>query len=306
MKKLERWIKPHLRSFWESRTKYLPVYVEELLINGYNKKRFKAEIQLINVDHKNHNTQPSIIHYSFNRAATQYVKSILVDCARQVGLIPINLHGYAFNSDFPFLDQLSKEEMESYAYIFKDKGYLYSVFGGVIEGIPNLSKYKLILVTRDPRDILVSRYFSIVYSHQSPSRAGNKYNNFSLERIKAKNSTIDEYVLRESDRLLNTFTRYQSILTSKYDNVYVTKYEHMVSDFEEWLTKLLDYCELEISRNLFLRLIDNNNRKKPKKEDIHQHIRKGEPGDFVDKLLPETIQFLNKKFHSILNCYNYY
>ena len=46
--------------------------------------------------------------------------------------------------------------MENYKHIFKSKGYLYRVFGGMVEGIEDLENYKIVLATRDPRDILVS------------------------------------------------------------------------------------------------------------------------------------------------------
>ena len=80
-------------------------------------------------------------------------------------------------------------------------GYLYSVFGGMIEGIPSLEKYKVILVTRDPRDILVSDYYSIAYSHSVPSKTGNKYDKFMSKRNKAREYTIDDFVISDpSDR----------------------------------------------------------------------------------------------------------
>ena len=80
---------------------------------------FPLRHPLIKGTHKNSNKHPSIIHFSFNKAATQYVKSILRRCAVENGMVPVGIHDYAFNADFPYLDHLSAKEMEKYMHIFK-------------------------------------------------------------------------------------------------------------------------------------------------------------------------------------------
>ena len=253
-------------------------------IAGYLKKRslkrkFNVELDLINGRHHNENAYPSIIHFSLNKAATQYTKSILNRCAIENGMQPVNIHGYAFNTDFPFLDHLSAEEMKKYHHIFKQNGYLYSVFGGMIEGIPNLEKYKVLLMVRDPRDILVSGFYSIAYSHSTPDKQGNKYEKFMEQRAKARGSTIDKYVIAESDKVYNIFLRYKNLLIDIHPTVCVITYEQMVDDFQVWLKDTL--------------------------EDIHKHIRKGKAGDYMEKLNSETIEHLNTKFSSILDALGY-
>ena len=302
---------------WETRTllqqiknnirsllKYSP-WLEKFLRDIYYRKRFKTELALIKGTHKNSNNHPSIIHFSFNKAATQYVKSILARCTAKNCMVPADIHDYAFNSNFPYLDQLSAEEMEKYKHIFKSTGYLYSTFGGMIEGIPDLDKYKLVLITRDPRDILVSGYYSIAYSHGSPSDFGDKLEGFMSDRNKAKEQSIDDYVLSTSDQVFDIFSRYQTLLVDKYENTYVTTYEKMVSDFKNWLAELINYCELELSREFFQGLLKEHEDKKPKKENIHKHVRKGQPGDYKQKLQPRTIKLLNEKFDPILKSYHY-
>ena len=270
----------------------------------YN-RRFKTELALIKGTHKNRNSHPSIIHFSLNKAATQYIKSILKRCAVDNGMVPVGIHEYAFNSNFPFLDYLSVEEMGSYKHIFKSKGYLYSVFGGMIEGIKSLEDCKIVLVMRDPRDILVSGYYSSAYSHGVPSKGGNKHDSFMAKRLATQESTIDEYAISESDRVYDIFSRYQTLLLDNYKNAYVTQYEEMVSNFEAWLTDLLNYCELNLSREFIQDLIEENEAKKPKEEDITKHIRKGVVGDYKEKLQPETIQTLNERFDPILKRFHY-
>ena len=113
-------------------------------------KKFSVELDLIKGRHQNQNEHPSIIHFSLNKAATQYTGGILQQCAVENGMVPVSIHGYAFHTIFPYLDHLTAEEMEKYQHIFKPNGYLYSVFGGMIEGLTKLEKYKTVLMVRDP------------------------------------------------------------------------------------------------------------------------------------------------------------
>ncbi|BBO82778.1 hypothetical protein DSCO28_33440 [Desulfosarcina ovata subsp. sediminis] len=273
--------------------------------NRYQRKRFNTEYRLIKGTHQNDNKHPSIIYFSVNKAATQYVKSILQRCGVENRMVPVGIHEYAFNTNFPYLDLLSAKQMGKYKHIFKETGYLYGPFGGMIEGIPNLDRYKIVLVTRDPRDLLVSEYYSVAYSHVAPSMKGNKYDVFKTKRSRTRELSIDEYVISESGRICDIFARYQSLLLDHFANAYVTTYEYMVFDFEAWLADLILYCEFDVSPSVLEFLITENMHKKPKKEDIHKHNRKGQPGDYKEKLKPETIQRLNETFNPILTRYHY-
>jgi len=267
----------------------------------WNVKHFETELALIQGEHENTCTSPSIIHFSFNRAATQYVKSILTRCAIENGVVPVSIHEYAFHTNFPFLDHLSAEEMEEYKHIFKKEGYIYSVFGGMVENIPHIESYKIVFVTRDPRDILVSRYYSHVFSHTIPDMKGERQDHFILKRAEANASTIDEYVITESNNLYNSYMRYKYLLLNKYDDIYITSYEKMVTEFDQWLYSLIKYCEFRLSQKFIDSLIVGHERRKPKKENIHNHTRKGLPGDYMKKLKPETITYLNNKFDFYLH-----
>ncbi len=55
--------------------------VAQILKNIDQQKRYRTELALIKGIHENSSKHPSIIHFSFNKAATQYVKSMLRRCA---------------------------------------------------------------------------------------------------------------------------------------------------------------------------------------------------------------------------------
>lgn len=279
-------------------------FFKKVIYNFKISKRFKNEIELLNHQGNTSSNQPSILHFSLNKAATQHVKKLLSKIACHNHLIPIFLHDFAFHSDLPYFDSLSFEEMKKYNHVFKEKGYLYSVFGGVIENIENFNQYMVILSIRDPRDILVSLYFSTSYSHSTPSEFGNKQDDFLKKRDIAKRQNIDDFVLNEADNLLEVFEKYQEFLVDKY-NIGIVKYEDMVSNYEEWLMDLSFKAGLNLSETLKNDIISENSKRKKSAEDIFQHNRKGVAGDYKEKLLPETIEKLNIKFSKVLKFYEY-
>jgi len=124
-------------------------------------------------------------------------------------------------------------------------------------------------------------------------------------RRKARGISIDEYVESESERLYINYQRYCTHLLDCYPHVFVTKYEDMTLEFPTWLKKILGYSELEISNTLFTSLTDEAEHAQPRREDIHQHVRKGTPGDFKEKLKSKTIEDLNSRFLPLLKRFGY-
>ena len=267
----------------------------QFLINIFLNHKFNVEIKLIEGRHENTNSHPSVVHFSMNKAATQYTKQILRLCAEENGMVPVHINEYAYFSRFPFLTALNEEEMEEYQHIFKPQGYLYSAFGGFVPGIPDLENYKVILMIRDPRDVLVSWYYSIGISHSIPPASSNRKEEYLKKRALAQEMSIDEHVISESERVFNILQNYQKSLLEDYPHVYITSYEEMTTDFPAWLTSLLEACDLELRTDLQEKLIQKHLELRPKEEDVQKHIRKGRPGDYREKLRPETIEYLNEK-----------
>ena len=293
-----------LKTYSKSLLRKLPP-VDNYLRNRAFRKRFSVELDLIAGRHRNEIQIPSILHFSLNKAATQYTKNILRRCASENGMVPVSLHDYAFHTSLPYLDQLSESELKRYQHIFKPTGYLYSVFGGMIESIPELEKYKIVFMIRDPRDILVSEYYSIAYSHVVPDQKGNKYEHFMQRRRTAQSSSIDDFVVADSERVYEILRRYKDLLIDRCPHAYLTKYEEMISDFNGWLHGLIEHCQLKVSTDLLNSLLEKNVRSQPTEENVQRHIRKGQAKDYQEKLKPETIRYLDSKFSPMLKVFRY-
>lgn len=267
-------------------------------------RRFRIERDLINGRYHKVIDRPSILHFSINKAATQYTKRIMLRCGRENGLLPVQMSAYAWATDFPYLFTLSAEEVKPYLNLFRPQGYLYTVFGGLVEGIPHLESYRTVIMVRDPRDVLVSGYYSYAYSHVAP-KAEEKVDEFKEWREFVQNLTVDEYAIEISQNLRTRLEKYLQV-TAAYPDVCVLKYEEMIADFSTWLDHLLTYCQLEISDQLREKLLAEADRSSSKKkEELNRHRRQVTPGDHLRKLQPETIEYLNDYLADVLSGFGY-
>ncbi len=275
-----------------------------LLRDWYTNRQFRVERALLKGQSPAVSSRPSVLHFSMNKAATQYTKRIMIRCGQENDLVPVRMSDYAWVKEFPYLFTLSAEDVKQYLHIFRPHGYLYSVFGGLVEGIPNIEAYRTVLMIRDPRDALVSGYHSYSKSHAVP-QAKDKADEFLAFRERISNQSLDDYVM---DVSANAKWRMQQYLDLKrsHPGVCVMKYEDMIADFEPWLDAILNYCGWQISAELRDSLVAEAKKSRSKKdEDVTKHRRQVTPGEHKRKLQSSTVQYLDECFADILQGFGY-
>lgn len=154
---------------------------------------------------------------------------------------------------------------------------------------------KLILHLRDPRDVLVSMFFSWSYSHPGVDEA---------LRARLRDKGLDEFVLRESAGLKEKYALYVRDYLSLPDTV-LLKYEDFVLDRPAWLDAFLRACDIDPAQRFYTRLGKDNPAAKVREEDKFSHIRKAAPGDHKEKLKAETIASLNNEWADLLKALYY-
>lgn len=166
----------------------------------------------------------------------------------------------------------------------------------------HLKGKKSVLLIRDPRDALVSMYYSF----------GGKYISHALPKINAeklltelkKNSVldIDDYVLQEANILHAKLDNYKNYLD--FDHVLLYRYEEAYFDKKEFLKKIFSHFALDVASEILTEVAVENDIR-PTIEDPTKHIRKGTPGDHREKLRPSTITQLNDIFRETCQWYGY-
>lgn len=163
----------------------------------------------------------------------------------------------------------------------------------------NYKNFNAIFFVRDPRDILVSRYFSYRYSHPLGTTQSTQNNILYLRNV-CQNLSIDEYALSQSQMLEQNYELLHFFF-SHCKTSHLFKYESMIHDFEPFYQKLSDLLDLPSSFKDEL-----YERSRPlEQEDPHQHKRSGKTGGFLEKLNPATIKSLNHIFSRVLENFDY-
>lgn len=163
---------------------------------------------------------------------------------------------------------------------------------------------KAALLVRDPRDILVSLYFSMKFSHSLP-KAGAVRDRLIKIRQVAESTGIDAYVLDAASALARQYYLYREGLLRRGDlDVRVFRYEDVVFDKVRWVADLAAFFEFDIAEAK-KRKIASSYDIVPDTEDPSAHVRRVAPGDHLDKLAPETIARLNDLFRENVAPFGY-
>jgi Sulfotransferase domain len=196
---------------------------------------------------------------------------------------------------------------------FEQRGFVYGPLR-LSTGPPSLIHAKLIepisqtefvrdkvcvFLIRDPRDILVSAYYSFGYSHEF---SAVKQIREQQERIRdfVRSRTVDDYVLECAPAAVIYFQTVDRLLGACERSI-LLKYEDMINDWEKFASGLTRY--LDISRRTLRQVYK---RTRPRlKEDLTAHRRSGKTGAYKEKLLPSTVEALNTPLATILARFGY-
>lgn len=206
---------------------------------------------------------------------------------------------YSIN-DTPKTEHLAFERNDDNDFV---KSYIVSPLRWYPDQIETDINY--IFVIRNPLDVLVSQYYSHGWIHPLPRDVPSAMDKFVDRRNDIQKLTVDEYVVKYSDELLQ---RYVNILSYwDCENVLVTGYSEMVCNFESWCNRVAHYCGCDKKQTkklvaLYSSEFNEVDELTPDqiKNGEKRHKRKMLPGDHLDKLSPDVIKVLNKKFDAVL------
>src|SRR5215471_2383819 len=160
-------------------------------------------------------------------------------------------------------------------------------------GAPLFDQSPKILIVRDPRDALVSEFFSNAYSHTIPRPTGESSavtDVLERERNNALTTGIDAYVVQRSQEMVRTILEFGAIVKSSTTKL--VKYEDYIFKKRDLVELVANHFGWKVDENAMadiLRRFDV----RPTAEDPRAFVRKVTPGDHREKLQPATIMKLN-------------
>jgi Sulfotransferase domain len=190
--------------------------------------------------------------------------------------------------------------------------YFYGPFrGGAVCLIGQISPARPIIHIRDPRDCVVSLYYSWRYSHPVPS--GEEAGEFLRVREFLKAKTPDDFVrsfVRSRSNFDQAFLKplqaFRALKESRPDAI-LSKYEDMVGEFPDWLVGIVEQFGIEIDYEMIIDLIARTDFlvNLRVEENPYNHKRQITPGDHKRKLDPKTQEILTDFFAEELRYFGY-
>ena len=173
-----------------------------------------------------------------------------------------------------------------------------------LKHIPTPENTRYIFVVRDPRDLVVSDYFSIRYSH-------SLINQWMIEKRKLLNKLSLEEGITER---INNFHSYISTLrewTSVYaSNIKILKFEEIFgSNQEHEFKKLMQFCEVGIDDSVVTKLLSKYSFKKVQNRSPGQgkynHYHSGSKNQWREYFTAKHIELIKKEAGDLIVSFGY-
>ncbi len=189
--------------------------------------------------------------------------------------------------------------------IFEREGYFYGGFRRwpVAFDIPILSTSRPVLLLRDPRDRLVSDYYSMRESHSEPGKKLKAVREEVMWRQKARSLDIDQYVKQSAPRVREDLELYRDELCAKHA-VKIYRYEDVIYNKREWIADIARNFGWDVPDEVIADIAAKND-VIPDKEETKKHVRQVHPGNYREKLDPATIDFLTGYFQGVMAAFGY-
>jgi hypothetical protein len=162
-----------------------------------------------------------------------------------------------------------------------------------------------LLIVRDPRDALVSEYFSNAYSHPIPSASSDGDAIAKLmtdQRQSARSQTIDEYVIHRAPGMVTSMLAAGDTVSLPMTKV--LKYEDYIFNKADLMRTVCAHFNWAIDDQLIGLILEWADIR-PETEDPLKFVRKVTPGDHREKLRSETIAQLNDRLKPAMTAFGY-
>jgi hypothetical protein len=242
--------------------------------------------------------QESIYFYSLHKAGT----SLMTVALRQAS----NLKHVDYET-MVFDNKLVEKP------VFYDHGHLYGVFRVIQPSTApmytTLAQYistqefvkdkTIVFMVRDPRDILISLYYSMRNSHV-PSANPEIKKRSEAQRALLQTTSLEEFVLERAARIPIRFQILYELSQSCKQKV-ILKYEDLINNFEGFMTGFEQYIKIPAKRKRELYQASRPMRE----EDPAAHKRSGKIGQYKEKLTPATQQKITEICRPMLERFGY-
>lgn len=257
---------------------------------------------------QNKNINRSIIFWTTHKCASTFISKFLYLISKETKLKHVDYAGLIW--------ELGNEIKTNNPFLIETEcDFLYRKYGEIYGPMRTPFEFEIrkhlnnIFFLRDPRDLIVSKYYSIAYSHPEPSNDKVKLE-FLNKRNIALRMDINEFFLKQIDEwIIPHYSTYKKIRENSEISSFF-KYEDLKEHPKKTFLELTKNMKISIQENLVDELISKLEKpfkkKISKNQDInYSHTRSGKSRQFEYEIEKKTLKLGNDKLKDLLNYWNF-
>ena len=264
----------------------------------------RAETRTPSCQYDFNNAKTALIVHGLHKSATMFLYQFFADTCSRLDIPLFSIHNQPADHN-TIADEIDKSFVLCPVRSFETDGFVY----------PSMKQVRHLFQVRDPRDVLVSEYFSIGWRHTTTG-----WSEEELERRDfIRSLSVDQYVLQEPEistasskaPLLERCAVLTNVLREPIaeESFRIVKYETMVTDFAKWLGHVLLCLEVDLdnpqNQKFIQFLIARYEKEFLADPSGSGHKRNVIPGDHRNQLQASTIEKLNDRFSNVLDSFEY-
>lgn len=234
---------------------------------------------------------------TFHKCGSNWFRDIFVRVAE--------INGDTFvhypEGDSRFGKRIDRDGGTQHVFSIGNKREYDALFGDRAADIPT------VLCLRDPKDAIVSQYFSWRNTHKNNTEMMLEWR----DKLSSMSPRDGIQALIDAKRIsyLNHLSRWESAINER-ENIYVLRYEDLLNDFGSALRPILKALKIEVSHEQMEELylstrFEAKVRRQPGEEDQTSHYRKGVAGDSKNYFDTELDGVFDNAYKSLAQAVGY-
>lgn len=233
------------------------------------------------------------------KSGSVMLNALVTDLCRKSGrYAPVDIPSWLFSRGIP-ADDVAIDGLSD---LFHAGGHAFVGYRSTPSWLPAnlMQRSRRILLIRDPRDMLVSLFFSLSQSHPIPDE-GTLSQRLERQRRETLEMGIERYVIGPaSDWLLGALRSFADRVQG--DGCLLIRYEDAIFSKRAMAWSISEHLSLGLDPEATDAAADRQD-VFPSKEDPSQHVRRVTPGDHREKLSPAAIAQLDDKFAGVMELF---